>query len=163
MKQLNEQEILHVAASYCSGSERCIQDVRKKIASTGASPETAERIIAHLLKEKFMDEARYCRSFVNDKFRFNRWGRVKIAYELRSKNMADSLIDEAITQIDEEEYESVLLALLKDKQRTVKGQTAQDVFVKLYRFAVSRGFESNLAVRQLKKRLNTSYDVDMDQ
>ena len=162
MKQLNEQEILHIAASYCSMSERCIQDVRKKIASTGASLETAERIIAHLLKEKFIDEVRYCRSFVNDKFRFNHWGRVKIGYELRSKNISDSLINEVLTNMDEEEYESVLLALLKDKQRTVKGQTGQNVFLKLYRFAASRGFEGNLTVRQLKKLLNTSFDVDMD-
>ena len=151
MKQLNEQEILHLAASYCSMAERCIYDVRKKIASAGASPETAERIIAHLLKEKFIDEARYCRSFVNDKFRFNRWGRIKISYELRGKNIDDSLINEAIANIDEDEYESALFALLKDKKRTVKGKTEQDIFAKLYSFAVSKGFESDLTVRQLKK------------
>jgi len=151
MKQLNEQEILHLAASYCSMAERCIYDVRKKIASVGASPETAERIIAHLLKEKFIDEARYCRSFVNDKFRFNRWGRIKISYELRGKNIPDTLINKAIVNIDEDEYESTLFALLKDKKRTVKGQTEQDIFAKLYRFSVSRGFESDLTVRQLKK------------
>ena len=162
MKQLNEQEILHLAASYCSLTERCIYDVRKKIASMCASSEMEERIIAHLLKEKFIDEARFCRSFVKDKFRFNRWGRIKIGFELRGKNIADTLINEAIAIIDEDEYESVLLTLLKDKKRTVKGKTEQDVFPKLYRFAVSRGFESSLTVRQLKKLLKTSFDVDMD-
>jgi len=153
MKQLNEQEILRSAASYCSMAERCIYDVRKKIAAAGASPETEERIIAHLLKEKFIDEARYCRSFVRDKFRFNRWGRIKISYELQNKRISDSLINEAITDIDEEEYESVLLDLLQDKKRTVKGQSDRDIFAKLYRFAISKGFESDLTVQQLKKNL----------
>jgi len=153
MKQLNEQEILHIAASYSSQAERCIYDVRKKITSVGGSSKTAERIIAHLIKEKFINETRYCRSFVNDKFRFNRWGRIKIAYELRSKNIDDKLINEAISNINEDEYESALFALLKDKKKTVKGQTEQDIFAKLYRFAVSRGFESNLTVQQLKKLL----------
>jgi len=162
MKQLNEQEILHIAASYCSLTERCIYDVRKKITSAGALSKTTERIIAHLLKEKFIDEARYCRSFVKDKFRFNHWGRNKIGYELRAKNISDLLINEAITQIDEDEYEADLFALLKNKKRTVKGRTEQDVFAKLYRFAVSRGFESVLIVQQLKKLFNTSFDVDMD-
>jgi regulatory protein len=151
MQQCNEQEILHLAASYCSSAERCIYDVRKKIAAVGASHEVEERIIAHLLKEKFIDEARYCLSFVNDKFRFNRWGRIKIGYELRSKDIDYMLIDEAMAIIDEDDYESVLLALLKDKQRTVKGATEQDVFAKLYRFAINRGFESDLTVRLLKK------------
>jgi len=160
MKQLNEQEILHIAASYSSQAERCIYDVRKKITSVGGSSETTERIITHLIKEKFIDEMRYCRSFVNDKFRFNRWGRIKIAYELRSKNLDDKLINEAITNINEDEYESTLFALLKDKNRTVKGQTEQDIFAKLYRFALSRGFESDLTVRQLKK-LKSNNDEEM--
>ena len=162
MKQLNEQEILHIAASYCSMVERCIYDVRKKIASVGASPETGERIIAHLLKEKFIDEARYCRGFVNDKFRFNRWGRIKIGYELRGKNVDDILISEAMSTIDEDEYESVVIALLKEKKRTVKGKDGHAVFSKLYRFAIGRGFESNLIVQQLRKLLNTSFDADLD-
>ena len=160
MKQRNEQEILHLAASYCSAVERCIQDVRLKIVSAGATPETEERIIAHLLKEKFIDETRYSRCFVNDKFRFNRWGRIKIGYELRQKNIASEIVSEATGLLDEEEYESVLYALLKDKKRTTKGQTEQDTFNKLYRFAISRGFESDLTVQQLKKLFNQRFDVD---
>ena len=154
MKQRNEPEILHFAASYCSMAERCIQDVRLKIVSAGATPEMEERIITRLLKEKFIDETRYCRSFVNDKFRFNHWGRIKIGYELRQKNIDSALISSAIDQIDEQAYESVLYALLKDKKRTVKGQTEQDLFNKLYRFATGKGFESNVTVRQLKKLFN---------
>ena len=65
------------------------------------------------------------------------------------------LINEAFTQIDEDEYESVLFALLKEKKRTSKGRTQQDVFPKLYRFAVSKGFESDLTLRQLKKMIET--------
>ena len=160
MKQRNEQEILHRVASYCSTAERCIEDVRLKIVSAGATPEMEERIIARLLQEKFIDETRFCRCFVNDKFRFNRWGRIKISYELRQKNITSELISEALSQIDEEDYKSVLHALLKEKKRTAKGQTEQDLFNKLYRFALSRGFESNLTVQQLKKLFNQCFDVD---
>ena len=162
MKQRNEQELLHMAASYCSITERCIEDVRTKIISTGASAEVADRIIKRLLKEKFIDESRYCRSFVKDKFRFNRWGRIKLGYELRQRNIASDIISEAINSIDEDEYESALFALLKEKQRTTKGRNEQDIFNKLYRFATGRGFESSLTVRQLKKLFNTNFDVDVD-
>ena len=160
MKPRNESEILHLAASYCSTAERCIQDVRMKIVSAGATPEMEGRIIDRLLKEKFIDETRYCRCFVNDKFRFNRWGRIKIGYELRQKNIDSANISETIGRIDEETYKSALFALLKDKKRTTKGQTEQDIFNKLYRFAISRGFESNLTVQQLKKLFNKKLDVD---
>ena len=162
MKQRNEREILQLAASYCSVAERCIQDVRRKIVSAGALPEVEERIITHLVKEKFIDESRYCRCFVNDKFRFNRWGRIKIGYELRKKDVAADVFSEALSQIDEEVYESVLHTLLKEKKRTTKGRTEQDIFNKLYRFAISRGFEGNLTVQQLKKLFKNDFDVDVD-
>ena len=163
MRQKSEPEILYLAASYCSMAERCIQDVRKKIRTACISSEVEERIIARLLKERYIDESRYCRSYVKDKFRLNRWGRIKICYELRGKNISANDIDEAVNQIDEDEYCSILYDLLKDKKRTTKGQTAQDVFNKLYRFAASRGFESNLTIQQLKKLLKASFDVDMDE
>jgi len=162
MRQQTESEILHFAASYCSIAERCVFDVRKRILSAGASPEMTEQIIKQLKKEKFIDESRYCRSFVKDKFRFNRWGRIKISYELRGKNITSELISEAISQIDEDEYESVLYDLLKDKKRMAKGRTEQDIFRQLYRFAASRGFESHLTVQQLKRLFNTNLDVDID-
>ena len=79
MKEITEPEMLHRAAAYCSTAERCIQDVQKKIDAAGLPPDASERIIARLLKERFIDESRYTRFFVNDKLRFNKWGRVKIA------------------------------------------------------------------------------------
>jgi regulatory protein len=162
MKQRNESELLQIAASFCSGAERCIWDVRQKLVAAGASSEVEERIVARLLQEKFIDEARYCRCFVNDKFRFNRWGRLKIGYELRKKDIPEHVLSEAIDQIDEDVYESALYALLKEKKRTTKGRTEQDMFNKLYRFAAGRGFEGSLTIRQLKKLFNSSFDVDVD-
>ena len=85
MKEITEPEMLHRAAAYCSTAERCIQDVQKKIDAAGLPPDASERIIARLLKERFIDESRYTRFFVNDKLRFNKWGRVKIGYELYKK------------------------------------------------------------------------------
>ena len=69
--------MLRRAAAYCSTVERCIQDVQKKIKAAGLTQEEGERIIARLLQEKFIDEHRFARYFVNDKFRFNKWGRIK--------------------------------------------------------------------------------------
>jgi regulatory protein len=162
MNYRNESELLHAVASFCSTAERCVRDVREKLVSAGASPETEERIITRLLDEKFIDESRYCRSFVNDKFRFNRWGRIKIGYELRKKGITAGIISEAIGQIDDEAYDSALFALLKEKKRTTKGNTDRELFIKLYRFAIGRGFESNHVVQHLKNLFNQSFDVDVD-
>ena len=146
MKEITEPEMLHRAAAYCSAAERCIQDVQKKIDAAGLPPDASERIIARLLKERFIDESRYTRFFVNDKLRFNKWGRVKIGYELYKKNIPSPIREESLAAIDEGEYRSILLDLLKSKKKSTKGKDERDLFNKLLRFAAGRGFESRITL-----------------
>lgn len=160
MRELTEAEMLHRAAAYCSASERCRQEVEKKILAAGFSPEVAERISERLIKEKFIDEARFCRSFVNDKLRFNRWGRIRIGYELRMKHIPPNLIQEALDEIDENLYLDILQTLLKEKRKTVKAKDSRDTFYKLLRFAAGRGFESELIMKCLHQ---SGYNEDRDQ
>ncbi|MDR1222139.1 MAG: RecX family transcriptional regulator [Tannerella sp.] len=149
-----EGETLSNLAKYCSQAERCIDDVRKKIKTAGLAEDTANSIINRLIQEKFIDEQRFCHSFVNDKLKFNHWGRIKIGYELKRRNIKPETYSDAMDAMDESEYMSVLCNLLKSKKRSVKGHSAQDTFQKLYRFASSRGFESPLIIKALKDVLN---------
>lgn len=163
MKQLNESEMLHRAAAYCSAAERCIQDVEKKISEAGLSCEESERIIDRLLKEKFIDENRFARSFVNDRLRFNKWGRIKIGYELQKKNIPASIRSEALDEIDEQDYRDILLSILKGKKKITKGKDERDLYVKLLRFAAGRGFESRETTRCLQQLFKSNdYEDDFE-
>ena len=96
-----EAEVLSNLARYCSQAERCTDDVRKKIKASGFTEDIINRIINRLIQEKFIDEQRFCRSFVNDKLKFNHWGRIKIAYELKKRNIKPEIYSEALDSIDE--------------------------------------------------------------
>ena len=143
--------MLNELAKYCSLAERCLFDVRKKIQAENLSAEEEKRIVDWLLREKFIDEKRFSRSFVHDKFYFNHWGRIKIGYELKSKGIPPDIYQEALETIDEDEYLTVLTDLLKNKKRSVQGRSPQDVYQKLCRFASSKGFETALIINTLKK------------
>lgn len=163
MKQLSETEMLHRAAAYCSAGERCIQDVQKKIEAAGLSKEESDRIIDRLVKEKFIDESRFGRSFVNDKLRFNKWGRIKISYELQKKRIPASIREEVLDSIDEQEYHEILFALLKSKQKATRGKDERDVYNKLFRFAAGRGFDSRDTTRCLKQLFKgNDYETDFE-
>jgi regulatory protein len=158
-----ESETLSGLAKYCSQAERCIDDVRKKIKTAGLAEDTANSIINRLIQEKFIDEQRFCRSFVNDKLKFNHWGRIKIGYELKRRNIKPETYSEAMDAVDENGYMSILYNLLKSKKRSVKGHSTQDTFQKLYRLASSRGFESSLIIKVLKDLLNNpEYEESVD-
>jgi regulatory protein len=73
MNKLTYEQALHRSAAYCSRSERCAWDIRRKMDAWEIPSGQQNQIIQQLRKEKFIDEERYCKAFVNDKAKYNRW------------------------------------------------------------------------------------------
>lgn len=143
-KPLTPDEALYRAAALCSTAERCANEIEEKLAGWGIPPTAASGIIEHLKREGYIDEARYCRSYVHDKIRFDRWGRLKIAAALRQKKISGEAIADALSHIDEEAYRAGLHELL-DRKRQQLGDTGNpSERAKLVRFALSRGFEPGI-------------------
>ena len=157
MKPITPAEALNKAAAYCTLCERCINEVSIKLTAWGILPAEQNKIIERLQSEGFIDEGRYCRAFVNDKLRFNRWGRIKITAALRDKRLPQELIKEAIEQIDEEEYTQVLRDVISIKHKELKGKEDYATQQKLIRFAASRGFEPGNILKIIKC---DEYEVD---
>lgn len=135
--------LLNKAATYASRYEHCESEVREKLASWGATDEEVEAIIEYLVEERYIDNQRYANSYAKDKFRFNHWGKYKISMMLRSKNIESEFIEEALNQIDNEEYLEKLQQILRDKLRSLKYSSEYEKKGKLFKFAQSRGFESS--------------------
>ncbi len=149
MKELTAQEAFDKAAACCSGAEHCLSDIRKKLDKWNLGKERQEEVLARLQAEKFIDEARFSRCFVRDKFRCNRWGRVKIMQALRLKNIPDACCREALAEIEEEEYLRTLRKVLQVKARGLKAGSDHERNGKLIRFALGRGFEMDVITRCL--------------
>ena len=150
-KDCSAEEARIKAEAYCSVSEHCRADVLRKLQLWGVSMEDWEGIVRHLEEEKYVDDGRYALAFVRDKYRFNQWGRVKIAQALRMKQVPSACIAEALEEIDEEEYLSILTALLRRKQRSVKAASDYERKGKLIRFAAGHGYEMEDILQCMKQ------------
>lgn len=150
-KEYTYDELLHKAASYCSISEHCITDVEAKLKAWGIKPDESEKIVKHLIKQDFINEKRYSKAFVRDKFGMNKWGKIKISLALREKGIDKEMISDALGIIDEGEYEEQLARLLKNKLHTITYDFEYEKQGKLFRFAQSRGFENNVIERALRR------------
>ena len=149
-KEYTIEELLHKAASYCSISEHCVSEVEDKLNAWGVSSGDKQKIIDRLISEDFINEKRFCTYFVKDKFRFNKWGKIKITFALKSKGLDKEIILNAIGTIDDGEYEEMLASLLKTKLVGLKYEFEYEKQGKLFRFAQSRGFENNVIVSVLR-------------
>ena len=150
MKQYSEPEALNKAAAYCTLTERCSGEVNAKLIAWGIESAARQRIIKRLTEEKFIDDKRYCQAFVNDKMRFNHWGRIKISAKLKEKELPSEHIVNALAGIDEEEYADILQKILNNKRRETGKSNDYQTRQKLLRFATSRGFEYPLILKLLK-------------
>jgi regulatory protein len=150
MKQISSEQALHRLAAYCSRAERCVFDVRRKMETWEIPIEEQNRIIGRLTQEKFLDESRYCRAFVNDKSKYSHWGAYKIKYELAKKQISGQLIREALENIDSDESAEQLRLLLEQKRKSVRGKNEFEIRQKLMRFAAGRGFSQG----EIEKALN---------
>ena len=132
------------AMALCATNEHCSEDIRIKLDSWGIRGDDAEEVISRLTKENFINEKRYSEAFVSDKYRHNKWGKVKIAALLRGKRIPSDLIKSALESLDEEQYRQTIKDLLNTHRKQVKAKNQYDLKGRLLRFGLSRGFESHL-------------------
>jgi len=144
--QLSYKEALSKATEICSHSEKCCFDIVLKCREWNLSREETGEVIEYLLNEKYLDQQRYATSFVNDKFRFNKWGKIKLSYALRQKQVEDECIKVALSGLSEEAYRNVLRELISAKARTLKEQDVWSRRNKLLAFAQSHGFEADISL-----------------
>ena len=150
MKALSPKEAYARATARCARQEQCRADVGAYLAKYGVEGSAVQQVLDLLEDEGYIDETRYAAAFTHDKVLYDRWGRMKIRQALALKGIAHEAISQALADIDQEQYEAGLRALLEQKRRTL---TETDEFLlqqKLARFAAGRGFEADLVFRLLE-------------
>ena len=157
---LTPAQALNRAAALCARSEQSQSGVRDKLFKWGLNRDEATHVLQQLVAQGFVDDRRYARAFVKDRFAFNGWGRIKIAHQLRLKGIAGDVIDEALGTIDEERYGERLTELMRAKWRTVQDREPRAAWAAMMRYAASRGFEATLAGECVKRV--TRLDVEDD-
>lgn len=141
MADLHPDEALKKLEFICSRQEICCEDARKKLESWSVAKEEAKKIIDNLLENKFIDESRYCKAYINDKIKYNKWGIRKIKLILRTKNIYNNIIDRSIEEFEENTYIDIIKQEISKKKRTIKETDKIILKQKLIRFCESRGYE----------------------
>lgn len=157
--KLSEPQALNRVASYCSRAERSEFSVRKKLLAWELPDDAIQRIIDRLKKEKYLDNTRFARSFINDKLKFNKWGKTKIVFELKKLNIPESVYNPILEEVaGDDEFEGQLMHILSIKEKSVKAKSDYDKKTKLIRFALGRGFPMDLSVKCVNKLMGGDYE-----
>ena len=155
------EQVLNKICNYCGQAERAPQDVQQKLTAWEVEEGDIERIMEYLRKERFLDEQRFVHAFVNDKFTYERWGRIKISYALRQKGFKGAIVQNTMEDvIDDDQYLETLASLIAGKMRGMSLPLEQKDRAKLYRFAAQRGFETDLIGEAIRLNCKQAQDDD---
>ena len=132
------------AESYCAYQERSQFEIRNKLYEWGLHQKDVEEIISELIEQNFLNEERFAMAYALGKFRIKNWGKIKIIQGLKLKRIPEKLIIKSLKAIDEDDYQSVLKKILHKKLKTISEKDPFKIRYLLTRFAVSKGYESDL-------------------
>jgi len=150
-KYLTKEQALQKLKHYCAYQERCHNDVKEKLYKLGVWKKEHDEIIAALIEENYLNEERFAIAYTGGKFRINSWGRVKIKYALKQKQVSEYCIKKAMKQISEEDYMKLLNKLAKEKYAALKADQYLVRKKKTMDYLITKGFETNLVVTTLEK------------
>lgn len=137
---MSEKEVLLKLTALCARGEHCQHDMLEKMSRWGVDNAIQASVMAYLTDHHYVDDERYARAYVNDKIKYNHWGRRKVEQGLWQKHIDPSLQQRVLDDIDDSLYVDILRPLLQQKRRTTRADSDYELNQKLMKFALSRGF-----------------------
>ena len=150
-KNIGTEKAFQKAKYYCAYQERSHAEVKKKLYGFGLYKIEVELLISQLIEENYLNEERFALAFAGGKFRIKHWGKTRIKYELKQRQVSDYCIKKALLAILDEDYEKALNKLAEEKLSSLNNE--QNVFIKkskLQNYLVGKGYEYNLVSEILK-------------
>ncbi len=136
---------------FCAYRDRSQKEVQEKLREMRMIPEACEQITIQLMRENFLNEERFARSFVRGKFRIKKWGRIKIKQELKAREISSPLIKIAFSEIDNSAYFSTLKVLAEKKFPLINESNPYKKKQKMISFLHQKGFEFPLIMEVLEE------------
>lgn len=137
-------EIKRKIEQYCVYQDRCHKEVEQKIREYQLIPEARELILLSLMKDNFLNEERFARSFARGKFRIKSWGKQRIVRELKFKDISAYNIKTALKEIDETEYIATIYRITENRNAVISESNSYKRKQKLIGFLMRKGFENEL-------------------
>lgn len=150
-KTLSPEQALQKARHYCAYQERSHSEVKEKLYALGLFRNQVDITLAALIEDNYLNEERFARQFAGGKFRMKHWGRVKIKYALKQKQVSEYCIKKGLSEIDESDYAVTLEKLASDRWESLSSEP--NLFIKLRKtkdYLLEKGYEPQLISEQLR-------------
>jgi regulatory protein len=142
-----QKSALNKIINYCNYRDRSTKEIKIKLLDLSYSIEIIDSAISQATELGIVDNFRFSKSFSRGKNQKNRWGKIKIAYELKKKGLNNKEITFGIESIEEKTYYKVLMKSIEVYKRKSKNFKKN----KIIKHLINKGYETALVISTIKK------------
>jgi len=145
------KEIEFKLKQYCSYQDRCHSEVESKLSKFNLISQAKDQILFNLINEDYLNETRFCKSFVRGKFKIKNWGKRRIIQELKSRKISEFNIKKGLSEINEFDYQEKFENLFNKKLSSLENLNSIDKKKKIFSYLQYRGWETNLIYEKINQ------------
>ena len=149
-KSFTVDQLQRKLEQYCVYQDRCHKEIEQKMRDYNLIPEARELILLSLMKDNFLNEERFSKSYARGKFRIKSWGKQRIVRELKFRDISAYNIKTALKEIDPEEYIATIYRITENRNAVLTEANSYKRKQKLIDFLMRKGFETELILKTVK-------------
>ena len=142
-----QKSALNKIINYCNYRDRSTKEIKIKLLDLNYSIEIIDSAISQAIELGIVDNFRFSKSFSRGKNQKNRWGKIKIGYELKNKGLNNKEITFGLESIEEKTYYKILMKSIEVYKRKSKNFDKN----KLIKHLINKGYETALVISTIKK------------
>ena len=129
-------------------------EVNKKLNKLGVYGDEIDKYLCHLTDNNFLNETRFSENYVRGKFNNNDWGKIKIIQELKSRKISTWNINNALSEICDEDYlkkiRGLSIKIIKENSGIAKEKIKEKILNRLQ----YKGWEKELIFKEINTLIN---------
>lgn len=129
----------------CSRAEKSSGDALRLMRTWEVPEIERQGVLNKLIEQRYIDDTRYADAYIREKSALSGWGATKIALQLRQKGISQEIISQQLAMLNNDDQSERLRDKLEKKLRTTKANNSYELRGKLLRYAISLGYEYDIA------------------
>jgi len=150
-KSFTVDEIKRKLENYCVYQDRCHKEIEQKMRDYNLIEEAKELILLSLMKDNFLNEERFAKSFTRGKFRIKSWGKQRIVRELKFRDISAYNIKTALKEIEDSQYIETIYRITENRNNVISEPNEFKRKKKLIDFLMRKGFENELIFKTVNE------------
>lgn len=144
------EQALTLAYAQLNRRERTEHELREYLLGRGIQPQVAEEVLAELIGQRYLDDERFVRVFIQDKAGLNEWGSDRIRTALLARGIPAALAD-TVLAAESDRTDELKRALNLLERRFPTGLPSRRESERALGVLLRKGYEYELAADALSE------------